>query len=276
MKMKISHVLSIILIVILLTGFSQLIPPKPGTSLHSGLHAWVDAPINRTVMNLPVSYDIICHGTDPGGVKALEFRINDKLLSSSMNPDSKQTLFTSTAAWSTNTAGKYVIHCRAQNNSSEWSGYAEAIVFVQEVIPTLIPTITPTVTPLPPVSADITFSSIVSTNGFQYLQRGCTPNPAQVTITAKLSNTTRVKYVFIFFRLESSALGVTTAWNTGLLMTSSGDNKYKRTISWKDVPQLTQIYGSAANLVYQFVAVDDQKNNIARSQRFYNVKLSPC
>jgi len=60
------------------------------------------------------------------------------------------------------------------------------------------------------------------------------------------------------------------------MMSPGGEGDYSKTISWRDVPQLSEISGSSATFVYQFVVVDDNNNNIARSKRFYNVKLSPC
>jgi len=275
-------------------GCSQVPDNLGGSSIFGELGAWLDAPLDNTRLYFPAQYTLVCHGTDPGGVKALEFSANGLLVSMLDNPDPRQTLFSASTVWQPGLPGEYIIRCRAQNRADEWSAFASATVIVVEVTPTIIqtitptssltPTTTPTFTPTPtitpshtstPVSGSITFTSQVSTNEFQY-QRDCLPNPGQVTIIAKLSNTTNVFEVYIFFHLENSELGVNTSWNNGLPMLLVGNGEFSRTISWKDIPDLSQIYNHSATFVYQFVAVVGATNNFVRSKTFYDVKLSPC
>lgn len=271
----------------LLGGCTQNTSSSASPIFSGNLQAWVDKPLDQATLPFPVEYELVCHGTDPSGVKAIQFNTNGTVLTVSTNVEAKNTLFHTSVIWQPATPGDYLITCRAQNNSDAWS--AESAVRVKviaatpsvtptltpTITPTLTPTITPTSTPTPPAQTAIEFSSRTSSSEFQY-QRDCIPNPAQVTITALLSNAANVKFVFLFFRLESSALGVTSAWNSGLMMSPAGNLAFTRTLSWRDIPQLDQIRGSSATFVYQFVAVDENNNNIARSQRFYDVRLSPC
>ena len=251
-------------------------------------HAWIDAPLDGSTIPLSEPYEIIFHIASLNGVTQGEVNINGEMLATLPNPLGNKSLATLRQIWTPERPGTYTLTVRAQNSAGEWSDYDTAIVIVMQntititptftptptLTPTITPTITPTLTPTPPPAGEITFTSKVSTSEFQY-QRHCVPNPDKVKITAKLSNTSGVKYVFIFFRLESKS-GVITAWNTGMMMSPGGEGDYSKTISWRDVPQLSEISGSSATFVYQFVAVDNNRNNMARSQRFYNVKLSPC
>lgn len=278
----------IFLILFLLSGCAQAAAQPAALLPNTRLQAWVDKPLDRTTLTFPVDYELVCHGADPSGVKALQFSANETILAVQINPDVTNTLFHTTTGWQPGAPGEYTIACRAQNDSGQWSADAIARVKVEAatptitptitptVTPTITPTVTPTITPTPPDSSAITFTSRVSTARFQY-QRDCVPSPAEVTITATLSNTIGVKYVFLFFRLESAALGATTAWNSGLMMTQLRDGSFTRTVSWRDtLAVLPAISGSSATFVYQFVAVDASNNTLARSQRFYDVMLSPC
>jgi hypothetical protein len=255
----------------LLSGCAPEIPDSPAYSLRGGLQAWVDDPLDGTVLTLPVSTTLVCHGSDPAGVQALEFSLEDRVLATSTNPDPGKTLFHVSQTWEPTDPGTYLIRCRAQNLDGEWSEYASVQVSVGEMTGTITPTltITPTTT-----TAVLAFSSQVSTHAFEY-KHDCVPSPGEVTITAILSSTTGVKSVYLFFRLESSELEVTTEWSFGSPMTP-GTGGYSSTISWDDIPQLSQIQWSPAVLAYQFVVMDMGENVLARSHVFRDVTLSPC
>lgn len=261
-----------------------------GSSIFGGLQAWVDAPLDGAVLEMPVQYSLVCHGADRSGVQALEISADGEVLGTETNPDRGATLFNASVLWEPHEPGMYTIMCRAQNGAGDWSGYADAsVTVVQDAVsttPTLTPsrtptvtaTITPTITPTTstaPAAADVTFTSRVSTNSFEY-KRDCVPDPSEVAVTAILSGAPSAKYVFLFFRLESSALGVTTDWNEGLAMTPAGGDAYRSTVGWDDIPQLSQISGSSATFAYQFVAVGQDNRNLGRSQVFRDVTLHPC
>lgn len=255
-----------------------------GSSIFGGLQAWVDAPLDGAVLKMPVQYSLVCHGADGSGVQALEFSADGEVLGTETNPDGGATLFNASVLWEPHEPGMYTIMCRAQNGAGDWSGYADARVRVVQdagtITPTSTPTITPTMTPTvtpteTPPAAGPAFTSRVSTTSFEY-QRDCIPDPAEVTITAVLSGAPSAKYVFLFFRLESSALGVTTDWNEGLAMASAGGGAFRSSVSWDDVPQLARIWGSSATFAYQFVAVGPSNENLGRSQVFRDVTLRPC
>lgn len=280
--MKNSNLLTLILIAALLFACAPENTISPGYSLHGGLQAWVDAPLEGTILTLPVSYTLVCHGSDPFGVQALDFSIDEQVLETVPNPDPDSTLFNASTLWEPVEPGTYTVHCRAENSSGEWSEYAVSRVLVVAEIDavspvlTILPTPTPTATSTPtltPTTA-LTFTSQVSTYIFEY-QHDCVPNPAQVTIIAMLSSTADVESVYLFFRLESGELGVTTEWNTGVVM-SKGTSGYSTTIAWDVIPQLSQVKWSSAVFAYQFVVVDQNEVILARSQVFRDITLRPC
>jgi hypothetical protein len=281
---------STLLVVALVGACAPAMASPAGSSLFGGLQAWVDAPLDGAVLKMPVQYSLVCHGTDGSGVQALEFSADGGVLGTATNPDGGATLFNASQGWNPAEPGTYTVMCRAQNAAGDWSGYADARVKVVQDAVTITPTLTPTVTPtvmatitptitpttsaVPP-AAGVTFTSRVSTNSFEY-KRDCIPDPSEVAVTAVLSGAPSVKYVFLFFRLESSALGVTTDWNEGLAMTPAGGDAYRSTVAWDDIPQLSQISGSSATFAYQFVAVGQDNRNLGRSQVFRDVTLHPC
>lgn len=283
--MKNILLLALLLVTTLLPGCALASREIDGISLRGGLQAWVDAPLEGSVLTLPVDYSLVCHGSDPSGVQALEFNVNEQVFAVVSNPDPGETLFNASQSWQPVIAGLYTIRCRAQNSAGEWSTYASVQVSVVAEMGTLTPTLTFTpaetatstatsTSTLTPTAAVLTFTSSVSTNVFEY-QRDCIPSPGEVTITAKLSSTAGVKSLYLYFRLESSALSLVTAWSTGLLMTP-GLGGYTSTISWGDIPQLPQISGSSAVFAYQFVVVDMSGSIVARSQVFKDITLNPC
>jgi len=283
--MKNIILLALLLITSLLPGCAPASNEIAGLSLRGGLQAWVDAPLDGSILTLPITYSLVCHGTDSSGVQALEFNVNEQVFAVVSNPDPGETLFNASQPWQPVDPGMYTIRCRVQNSVGEWSSYASAQVTVVAMTGTITPTLTftptetststatSTSTPTP-TAAVIIFTSQVSTHTFEY-QHDCVPSPGEVTITAILSSTAGVKSVYLFFRLESSELGVTTEWNAGSPMTP-GTGGYSSTVTWDDIPQLSQIQWSSAAFAYQFVVVDASNNILARSQVFRDVMLSPC
>lgn len=287
--MKNVPLITLILVAVLLPGCTPDVPGSAFIPLPGRLQAWVDAPLENTYLNIPVSYTLVCHGSDPSGVQALEFSINEDVLAEVPNTDPAATLFQAAQVWEPVEPGTYTVRCRARDSSAVWGDYAAVRVHILgengaiSVLPshtptttataTVTPTVTATFTPIP-VGSPITFTADISTDTFQY-QRDCIPDPGQVTITAQLSSTVGVGSVFLFFRLESSELGITTEWNPGEVMIPRAGG-YISTISWDAIPQLAQIRGSSAVFAYQFVAVDQGQVVIARSQVFRDITLEPC
>lgn len=139
--------------------------------------------------------------------------------------------------------------------------------------PTLTATITPTLTITP--ASVLTFRSQVSVNAFQY-QRDCVPNPGQVTITAIPSSTAGFTYLFLFFRLESDPPGLITAWNDGMAMNPGSGGTFSKTVTWKDIPDLSLLNGGSAIFAYQFVALDQNYTIMVKSSVFRDVTIAPC
>jgi hypothetical protein len=279
MKYRLLH--SMFLLAALLSACGPQAQPAPASARPDGPQAWLDAPLDGTSLTLPVAYTLVCHGSDPSGVQEIEFSLDELTLAVVPNPDPGATLFHAAQPWEPVEAGMLTVRCRSLGASGEWSGFAQAVVFVAaepEVVsstPSHTPTSTAaaTLTPTSTVST-IAFTSQVSSAEFEY-QHDCVPDPAQVTVTALLPDTNGVKSVYLFFRLESAEQGVTTEWNDGLPMTAIAGG-YNSTVSWDAIPQLDQIEWSSAVFVYQFVAFDESGQVLARSQVYRNVTLRPC
>ena len=284
-----------LLLAIFLSGCTPKVASPAGASIFAGLQAWVDAPLDGTVLEFPARYTLVCHGTDPSGVQALEFGENDRVLTTHANPDAGGTLFNASVLWEPNGPGTYTLKCRAQNTAGDWSGAVSARVTVTEkritltptasLVPTitltatLVPTITLTVTPTPtftPTQAILGFSPQASNQEFNY-QHDCVPNPGTVTITVIISNAANIRNVYQFYRLKSQSNDVLTDWEN-VVMIPQGNGKYQTTIVWSEIANLSGIssHGLSATFQYQFVADDANGVILGRSQVFSDIALVPC
>lgn len=70
----------LLILITLMAGCKTAAVNVIGSSIHAGLQAWVDAPLDGTVLVYPVQYTLVCHGTDPSGVQALEFSADEQVL----------------------------------------------------------------------------------------------------------------------------------------------------------------------------------------------------
>jgi len=121
------------------------------STLNPSLKAWVDAPLDGAVLPL-APYRVVIHGTDPGGVSALELRVGDEVLSTLQNPEPDRLLVSMEHTWTPTGPGSYVIQARTKNIDGVWSAPSSATVkILHETI-----TPTPTFTPLPTLTAAAT------------------------------------------------------------------------------------------------------------------------
>ncbi len=275
----------------LLTGCAQApaLPQASGYPPAGGLRAWVDAPLDGTSLSLPVTYPVVCHGTDASGVAAVEFSADGNVLETATNPSPSLTLFTARFAWQPTTPGNYILRCRAQNQDGQWSGAAAARVEVLASVtpsdtptPTLTPSPTPTVTPTPtarltPEPAGLVFAAQVSAAEFHY-PRDCVPDPSAVTITVAVSGAPQPTGVTLFFRFRDQSTGESGAWNEGLGMVPLGGGRLRASVSWEAIPGIDALRssGDPAWFLYQFVATGPQGTIIGRSQTSSDITLTAC
>ena len=121
------------------------------SNLSPSLKAWVDAPLDGAVLPL-APCRVVIHGTDPGGISALEVRVNDELLSTLQNPEPDRLLVSMEHTWAPAGPGSYLIQARVQNTDGVWSAPATVTVNVRPE--TITPT--PTFTSLPTLTAAAT------------------------------------------------------------------------------------------------------------------------
>ncbi len=131
------------------------------------------------------------------------------------------------------------------------------------------PTFVSTPTPYKPIGG---FESISITQG-KIFYGICKPNYTKMTI--KVENPLEVDTVYLFFRLESGKRpGETTPW-TGTITDNDGDGFFLYTLRANNIPERRNFI--KAWVQYQFVATDEDKNILGRSQIYTrNIILEPC
>ncbi|MFO7943056.1 MAG: hypothetical protein R6U51_01970 [Anaerolineales bacterium] len=139
------------MVLVLIMAVSACRGLEADSNLSPSLKSWVDAPLDGAVLPL-APYRVVIHGTDPGGVSALELRVDDEVLYMLQNPEPDQLLVSLERIWRPASSGSYVIQARAQNADGVWSAPASATV---KLLPETI-TPTPTFTLLPTLTAEAT------------------------------------------------------------------------------------------------------------------------
>ena len=106
-------------------------PNTEGGTSNTSLVAWIDAPLNKSVIPL-TPYEIVAHASDPAEITALEIYVNGDLQFSFINPSPDDLLVTIQQEWTPPAPGEYEIKARSQNKSGLWSQFAVVHVKVQE------------------------------------------------------------------------------------------------------------------------------------------------
>jgi hypothetical protein len=147
-----------------------------------------------------------------------------------------------------------------------------------------VPTFTPVVLVSPDLDApvpDFIATPDLPTGGFESvsLSQGkifygsCKQNYIKMTITVE--NPVEVDTVYLFFRLESGKRpGDTTPWS-GAVTDKDGGGVFHYTLRARNIPERKNFIKAWVH--YQFVAVDEDKNILGRSQIYTrNLILEPC
>ncbi len=250
--------------------------------------AWIDAPLNGSILPLGEAYEVVFHIANPGGVVSGELSINDGVFAQPSNPDGSLSPATLRVSWTPPQPGTYTLKVRAQSTGGEWGGYDTAVVNVIDRTITLTPTATSTVTPtatltitptstvtptiVPTVTTsptmvplvDVTFTRRVSTTEFYY--GSCTPSTVEVW--AQVSNPTAVSSVLLFQKLAGGN------WDGGMPMSNLGSGLFKITIAGNNVPAHEGV--SRTMWVHQLVATGSSGAVVGRSPSYQDVFLNPC
>jgi len=143
-----------------------------------------------------------------------------------------------------------------------------------------------TYTPVVLVSADAPIPDFIATPNFpiggfesvsitqgKIFYGSCKQNYTKLTV--KVENPVVVDTVYLFFRLESGKRpGDTTPW-TGTVTDNDGGGFFLYTLRANNIPERKNFIKAWVH--YQFVAVDEDKNILGRSQIYTrNLILEPC
>ena len=180
----------------------------------SAVRAWFDAPLPTSVFYPPNPIcQIVAHGASPNGIAYFELSINGAVVGKILSPDTKGSLVTLTRDCGITEPGEYALQLRTQDNSGDWSGFAEtSLIFAPAEEATLPPVMELPVTEAPatehPVSTETATSEPtgnvslerVSTNLVSAGNADC--GPMDVTIAARATAPKGIKVVVLFYRFE--------------------------------------------------------------------------
>jgi hypothetical protein len=240
-----------------------------------GPQAWIDAPLPNTVYPLGV-VQVVAHGSDPSGVASLELSTNGQVLAT--QPGGSGSLIAATFNWTPSQAGIYTLRVRAQNNSGDWSGFAETSVVIEDQTATPSSTPTPASTPTPtasPTLGIVLSEPRKSTDQFYYHGGGCGPKQDTFEIQA-LSD--QVYSVVLFYRVKSQS-----SWGS-VAMQPKGNGLFRYALPADGIPGLklpppsilASPFSQEYQVQYQFVATDAAKKILSRTQVFSDITLSYC
>ena len=239
-------------------------------TLGGAAQAWIDAPLDG--MRLPLApYTLVCHASDPLGVRQMEVSINGQVLAMLANPDPSQGLVHMTQEWDPQQAGRYVIRVRAQNTAEAWTDPDSVTVEIEAITPTPSMTITPTAT-ITPTGMPRPFTVQKSGDQFYFGAASCGPNA--ITLEVQVSDPVQVQDVTLFFHLRDKASGNKTAWNNGLGMQAEGGGKFKVTVQAASIPAYDAFPESL--FFYQFAGTNASRAVVQRSDVYSDISLSAC
>ena len=285
---------SLVLMALALAACNIPVAPKTiiQTPVQAKLLAWVDAPLDGSRLPVSVSYPVVCHGADPGGVAALEFSVNSAVNKTTSAPGKNLTLMNTRIDWLPTILGRNILECRAQNAAGKWSELARAVVIVEgqagtptptaTITPTGTVTQTPTITATPtatPTStptitltarAELSFTTRASTN--QLTRGNCGKNV--VTIESLVSDPNSVRDMILFTNIKNQSNGKTTGWDSGTGMSSAGSGWYRVTLSTASIPNVGAY--DTSWLLYQVVATGEGGAILGRSQTYNDITISGC
>src|SRR5689334_5641771 len=119
----------------------------------TGPAAWIDAPLDGSTIPL-APYNVVTHGSDPGGMSTFELKINGHVMSTDPvgGDQAVKTIAHMSQAWLPPAPGTYLLEIRAANVNGEYGPSAFSNVTVGDVPAEISATPTATLTPTTPAS----------------------------------------------------------------------------------------------------------------------------
>jgi hypothetical protein len=263
--------ISLLILVIALTGCSSAPGNDDSSSTGKVLRAWFDAPLPGTVFFPPNPCMIVAHGSSPNGIAVFELTINGTAVSVP-SPDTVTSLVTLTRDCALTEPGEYLLLLRAQDNNGNWSGYAETslVIAAGDAPPPAdqpIATVTfePTFTPVigPPDELAITE---VSTWVVYVGASSC--GPMETVITAHATASKGITAVLLFYRFGSGDF-------QSISMNPIGNDLYRGTLS------MASIFGSSIPFdqsipEYQVVVQQSDGDTSLRTPVLADIEARAC
>ncbi len=111
----------------------------------SGPYAWIDAPLDGSVVPLGAPVQIVSHASAASSISKVELSIDNSVLSTDDVPEAGQAYVVMNQSWIPTQPGTYQVRVRSQTAGGQWSNYAVVNVTVQAgPSPTPPPSDTPT------------------------------------------------------------------------------------------------------------------------------------
>lgn len=236
--------------------------------------AWFDAPLPGTVFWPPNPCAIVAHGASPNGIAVFELFINGNA-ASVPSPETSASLVTLTRDCAVTEPGTYALQLRAQDNSGDWSGYAETYFIIpgadgevappQPVDPVLTLTPRPTLTPVPSVPDELTVTE-VSTWVVYVGESSC--GPQETVVTARATASKGIAAVTLFYQFNGSEF-------QSVGMSPIGNDLYRGTIS---MPALfgNSIPFDSAIIGYQVVVQQSDGDTSLRTPVNPDIEAKAC
>lgn len=287
MSIRLRMAPTLVIVAVLLSGcnFPTVSEAYPQPAPQGKLRAWVDAPLNGTLLPLNVPYPIVCHGADPGGIAAVELSLNGSAAETFSASEQDSMLLTASYNWVPATPGRTILECRAQNASGAWSEPAQSVVMVEEGTPTPSPTPTPTGTPTPTATLTPTPIQQLGFAGppvFRPSQINLPYDCPSSSLTAeiKVTSTQGIKVVVLFFRATDKGFAEHSEW-ASIAMNPVGAETYRATFDPVKVggfmPWLSSHWSTSWEgwLATQFV-IQDTHGGYTRTEVDSLVKIGGC
>ena len=254
-----------------------------GSKEQVSLSAIIESPAQGSQVEIqPV--DIRYKVTAPEGVANVELNIDGYVTNMYPNPDPTLTVVSLQYSWTPQNVGSHLLRVRVQDTNGDWRDYTDVIITViddgtaaedqaaQQSQPSNTPaatnTPTSTETPSTPYVYDVTHD----VNKFYYKNSTC--GATKVTITLKVSDPDKVWSVVIFTRFRDHEGEGQTSWDSGHAMTPKGDGLYSITLQSSTIANYDTY--EFADFRYQFVATDEDRNEVIRSEVFEDINYEIC
>ncbi|HOJ00021.1 MAG TPA: Ig-like domain-containing protein [Anaerolineaceae bacterium] len=225
--------------------------------------------------------DIRYTATAPEGVAVVELSIDGYIVNSYTAPDPSQNTVALVYSWTPPTVGSHIIRVRVQDSKGTWSDYTDVMLTVTEAQPDQSAAdqssqqAQPTDAPLPTATPSTPYISGVTHDVNKFYYGNSTCGPTKITISAKVSDPSKVWSVVIFTRFMDKEGEGQSKWDTGHAMNPKGSSgEYSITLDSSKIANFNTY--DYAVFRYQFVATDKNRNEVARTDVYEDIDYSIC